>query len=241
MYETESARLRIPSWQIVERLTAILTSFRFRATPPRALNNPHRAPKLSDTAIHFLAVTVTLSEDGAPQLRREVLPLEIGYLRVELRTAKTSCHVVIDTTAESVVLSTAGLGEAEVELDFLVCERDQPPIATDDAESSICRPRPSTATANLSRAIYSVPSKPCPPKMFGLDRCPIEAWAIGDDVSAQTVITDGSGRIFARPSNGRTPASEPIQLPLGRYLLRSIRSRGMSIARIACAPHTRID
>ena len=196
---------------------------------------------MSDTAIHFLAVTVTLSEDGAPQLRREVLPLEIGYLRVELRTAKTSCHVVIDTTAESVVLSTAGLGEAEVELDFLVCERDQPPIATDDAESSICRPRPSTATVNLSRAIYSVPSKPCPPKMFGLDRCPIEAWAIGDDVSAQTVITDGSGRIFARPSNGRTPASEPIQLPLGRYLLRSIRSRGMSIARIACAPHTRID
>lgn len=87
--------------------------------------------------VQFLAVSVTLSEDSAPRLRREVLPLKLGYARIDLETARSTCHVVVDKTSDAVVLSTAGVGEAEVELDFFV------PVGTQDAPTSDRPPMPS--------------------------------------------------------------------------------------------------
>ena len=244
---------------------------------------------MGQSYVQFLAVSVTLHGNGSPRLQREVLPLEIGYARIDLQTAQSSCHVVIDTTADAVVLSTAGSGNAEVELDFLVTTRatralpldavvshrnttptrqsmdfqsrevdgrvggtppnDQrrssaisrefEPRADRTSESSAYECATSSGGTSSSETSDGQPRKIGP---HGLRRtelgaranCAIETWCLSEDFSVRSDVLDGLGRVIAPSPSGRTPSCEPMQLPHGRYLLRTVRSRGLGIVRIAC-------
>lgn len=74
----------------------------------------------TDDPIQFLTLSVALADGGQTFLRREQLPLGHGQMHVALESQHVSCFVVVDATDDALVISTAGSGEAELEIDFYV-------------------------------------------------------------------------------------------------------------------------